>query len=75
MQSGDEFLVDNGSLYPALQRLLQRDWISGEWRISPHARGARYDRLTPAGRKQLWTATSRWCRFAEAMARVIAPGS
>jgi PadR family transcriptional regulator, regulatory protein PadR len=50
-QSGDEFLVDNGSLYPAVQRLLQRNWIAGQWRMSPNGRRAKYYRLTPAGRK------------------------
>ena len=72
-QSGDEFLVDNGSLYPALQRLLQRGWITAQWKTSPHGRKAKYYRLTPAGRKQLLAATSRWQRFVEAMGRVLAP--
>jgi transcriptional regulator len=72
-QSDDEFLVDNGSLYPALQRLLQRQWIAAQWKTSPNARRARYYRLTPSGRKQLVVATSKWERFVEAMARVLAP--
>ncbi len=71
-QSDDEFLVDNGSLYPALQRLLQREWIAAQWKTSPNARRARYYRLTPAGRKQLVVATSKWQRFVEAMSRVLA---
>jgi PadR family transcriptional regulator PadR len=72
-QSDQEFLVDNGSLYPALQRLLQRDWIKAEWKTSPNARRARYYRLTPAGRKQSIAAASKWRRFVEAMGRVLAP--
>ena len=72
-QSDSEFLVDNGSMYPALQRLLQREWISAEWKISPNGRRARYYSLTAAGRKQLVKATSKWERFAVAMARVLAP--
>jgi len=72
-QSGDEFLVDNGSLYPALQRLLQRNWIAAQWKTSPNGRRAKYYRLTPAGRKQLVAATSRWQRFVEAMGRILAP--
>jgi PadR family transcriptional regulator, regulatory protein PadR len=72
-QSDDEFLVDNGSLYPALQRLLQRQWIAASWKTSPNGRRARYYKLTPAGRKQLATATSKWRRFVDAMARVLAP--
>src|SRR5262245_22072500 len=67
-----ELVVDYGSLYPALQRLLQRGWIAAQWRTSPNTRRARYYRLTPAGRKQLVVATSRWNRFVQAMARVLA---
>lgn len=74
-QSEDEFVVDNGSLYPALQRLLQRDWIRSEWKISPKGRRAKYYRLTPAGKKQLVAATSKWQRFVEAMGRVLASES
>ena len=70
--SNDAFVVDNGSLYPALQRALQRGWLKAEWKTSPNGRRARYYRLTPAGRKQLITATSKWERFAEAMQRVLA---
>jgi PadR family transcriptional regulator, regulatory protein PadR len=74
-QSEQEFVVDNGSLYPALQRLLQRDWIKSEWKTSPKGRRAKYYRHTPAGRKQFVAATSKWQRFVEAMARVLAPES
>jgi transcriptional regulator len=73
-QSGNEFAVDNGSLYPALQRLLQRGWIHAEWKMSPNGRRARYYKLTASGKKQVLVATSKWRRFAEAMARVLAPG-
>jgi len=72
-QSENEFLVDNGSLYPALQRLLQREWIASQWKTTPNGRRAKYYRLTPAGRKQLTAATSKWLRFVEAMGRVLAP--
>ena len=72
-QSECEFVVDNGSLYPALQRLLQRKWIAAKWKTSPNARRAKYYSLTPAGRKQLVAATSKWQRFAQAMARILAP--
>lgn len=71
-ESDREFLVDNGSLYPALQRLLRRGWIAAQWKMSPNGRRARYYRLTASGRKQLVVATSRWQRFVEAMARVLA---
>lgn len=72
-QSEQEFVVDNGSLYPALQRLQQRRWIAAQWKKSPNGRRARYYRLTSDGRKQLLIATSKWQRFVEAMHRVLAP--
>jgi transcriptional regulator len=72
-QSDNEFVVDNGSLYPALQRLLQRGWIKGQWKTSPNSRRARYYSLTPLGRGRLEHETSKWRRFAEAMGRVLAP--
>jgi transcriptional regulator len=71
-ESDREFVVDNGSLYPALQRLLQRDWIVGQWKTTPKGRRAKYYRLTPKGRSQLAVATSRWQRFVEAMSRILA---
>ena len=60
-------MVENGSLYPALQRLLQEQWIAAEWKTSPNARRANYNWITPSGRRQLVTATSKWNRFVEAM--------
>lgn len=72
-QSGQEFVVDNGSLYPALQRLLQRGWVTAQWKVSPNARRAKYYRLTPLGRKQLIAESSKWQRFVEAMGRVLSP--
>ena len=71
-ESDHVFVVDNGSLYPALQRLLQRGWIIAQWKMSPKERRARYYRLTPSGRKQFATATSKWRRFVEAMGRILA---
>jgi PadR family transcriptional regulator PadR len=72
-QSEGEFVVDNGTLYPALQRLLQRGWIKAQWKMSPLARRARYYHLTPLGRRQLVSAESRWRRFVQAMGRILAP--
>ncbi len=74
-QSDSEFVVDNGSLYPALQRLMQREWIDSQWRTSPNGRRAKYYQLTPAGKKQLRAATAKWQRFVGAMSRILAPGS
>jgi transcriptional regulator len=72
-QSDGEFVVDNGTLYPALQRLLKRGWIAAQWKTSPLARRARYYHLTPLGRRQLVSAESRWRRFVQAMGRILAP--
>ena len=72
-QSGNEFVVDNGTLYPALQRLLQRGWVTAQWKVSPNARRARYYRLTPSGKNQLVRESSKWTRFVEAMTRVLNP--
>ena len=72
-QSGNEFVVDNGTLYPALQRLLQRGWVTAQWKMSPNARRARYYRLTRLGRSQLLEERSKWGRFVEAMTRVLNP--
>ena len=72
LQSEDELVVDNGSLYPALQRLLQRGWITAKWKTTPNGRRAKYYGLTASGRQQLVRATSKWQRFALAMAKVLA---
>jgi transcriptional regulator len=65
--------VEEGSLYPALQRLLIKAWISGEWGRTPENRRARYYRLTSAGRKQLEREVERYRRVARAIARVLQP--
>jgi transcriptional regulator len=69
--SRDVLRIDHGSLYPALQRLERRGWISADWGTSENNRRARYYRLTAAGRKQLSTERTRWERLSEAMARVL----
>ncbi len=70
-QSGDELLVDHGSLYPALQRLEGRGWIAAQWGVSGNNRKARFYTLTRAGRKQLLRETSEWRRLAAAVFRVL----
>ena len=70
-RSEREFVVDNGTLYPALQRLLQRGWISAQWKTSPNARRARYYRLTADGRRPFIAPESQWRRFVEAMGRIL----
>ena len=73
--SGDELLVDHGSLYPALQRLEDRGWVAAEWGASSNNRKARFYKLTAAGRKQLTSETRQWERIAAAVARVLAAES
>lgn len=73
-QRSDEVLqVGHGSLYPALQRLLKLDLIAGEDGVSENNRKARFYRLTPKGRKRLHAEASKWQKFADAIARVLAP--
>src|SRR5579864_7255872 len=64
--SGDELLVDHGSLYPALQRLETKGWIEAEWGTSDNNRKARFYRLTAAGKKQLTSETRQWERIVSA---------
>jgi PadR family transcriptional regulator, regulatory protein PadR len=70
--SGETFKIEHGSLYPALQRLLQERWVAAEWGTSANNRKARFYRLTPAGRKQLSAEHSKWERFSEAVASILA---
>ncbi len=69
----DELLVEHGALYPALQRLEERRWISAKWGTSTHHRKARFYTLTPEGRRQLVTETTKWRRLAAAIGRVLGP--
>ncbi len=71
--SGDVLKVDHGSLYPALQRLERRGWITAKWGTSENNRRAKYYRLTPSGRKQLVAETMKWKRLATAIGRVLQP--
>src|SRR4029079_18705173 len=59
-QSGEEFLVDHGSLYPALQRLESNKWVAAAWGVSDSNRRARFYTLTKTGRKQLVSETKQW---------------
>jgi PadR family transcriptional regulator len=71
-QLSDEVLeVEEGSLYPALQRMLIKGWIAAEWRPSENNRRARYYRLTAAGRKQLGAELSEFDRVIRAIRQVI----
>ncbi len=69
--SDEELLVEHGALYPALQRLEERRWISAKWGTSTNNRKARFYTLTSAGRKQLVKETSKWNRLAAAIGRIL----
>ena len=69
----DVLQVEEGTLYPALQRMLIKDWVRAEWRQTPNNRRARYYILTPAGRKQLAAEIRDYERASAAIRRVIQP--
>ena len=71
--SEDILLVEQGSLYPALHRLIKRGWISFEEGPSENNRRAKFYRLTPAGRKQFVVETSKWQKLTRAITRVLRP--
>ena len=73
-QTSDDVLqVEEGSLYPALQRMLINGWVTAEWKQSENNRRARYYRLTPEGRKQMARELNEFGRVMAAIARVIEP--
>ncbi len=69
--TGGTFVVQPGSLFPALHRLEESGWLSSTWEASENNRRARYYKLTRAGRKQLGEATEQWNRVALAMAKAL----
>src|ERR1700704_3611372 len=71
--SEDVLQVEQGSLYPALHRLIKRGWISAEEGTSENNRRAKYYRLTAKGRKQLALETSKWDKLAGAIAQILRP--
>jgi PadR family transcriptional regulator PadR len=70
--SGDQILLNQGTIYAALVRLQQRGWISAEWGTSDNNRKAKYYSITKQGRKQLAEDMAYWQRLADVMARVMA---
>lgn len=66
--------VNQGSLYPALQRLELKGWISAEWRTTENNRRARYYRLTAQGRRALGAETETWRRYVSAVEWILATG-
>ena len=69
--SGEVFDVNQGSLYPALQRMLRRGWLRAEWRPSENNRRARYYEVTAVGRRQLDAHVADWQRSSGAVNRVL----
>jgi transcriptional regulator len=69
--SQDVLQVEEGSLYPALQRMQLKGWVSSEWALTPTKRRARYYKLTPLGRKQLAQEAASFDRLLIAIQRVM----
>ena len=73
--SREVFQVNQGSLYPALQRMLRKGWIRSEWRVTENNRRARYYELTPLGRKRIEAERASWERASAAVNWVLNYGS
>ena len=71
--SGELLQIEEGTLYPALQRLLREGWVEAEWGVSRRNRRVRIYRLTPAGRKQLERARAAFEGMHAAITRVMRP--
>lgn len=72
--SEDILRVEEGSLYPALQRMLMKGWIKGEWKQTENNRQARYYQLTAAGKKHLGLEVAEFRRLTGAIERVLEAG-
>ena len=70
--TGEVLTVVEGSLYPALHRLEEREWVESEWQLSATRRRTKVYRLTTAGRRQLRAETNAWEQFVAAVGKVIA---
>jgi transcriptional regulator len=71
MLSADVLTIEEGSLYPALQRMLVKGWVRAEWRLSANNRRARFYTLTAAGKKQLGIEETRFSQMFGAIMRVM----
>jgi PadR family transcriptional regulator, regulatory protein PadR len=71
MLSAEVLTIEEGSLYPALQRMLVKGWVTAEWKMSAHNRRARFYTLTRAGKKQLGVEASRFAEMSGAIMRVM----
>ena len=73
--SGEEVLLNQGTIYASLVRLQQRGWIEAEWGVSENNRRAKFYRITRLGRRQLAEDTAYWRRLAALMGRMLSPRS
>jgi len=71
--SGDEVLLNQGTIYAALVRLQNQGWIAAEWGVSENNRRAKYYSITRSGRKRLAEETSYWQRLSAVIGRVLVP--
>jgi PadR family transcriptional regulator PadR len=69
--SGDAVLLNQGTIYASLVRLLQKGWIASAWGASENNRRAKFYSLTPRGRRQLREQAANWARIAAVMGRVL----
>ncbi|HEY7516591.1 MAG TPA: PadR family transcriptional regulator [Vicinamibacteria bacterium] len=74
-QSSDVLQVEAGSLYPALQRLARKGWVSAKWAQTEANQRAKFYRLTPEGKRQLLREESRWTELVNAIGRVMRPAT
>ena len=74
-QSSDVLQVEAGSLYPALQRLAKKGWVTARWGVTDANQRAKFYRLTPEGKKQLVREESRWTELVNAIGRVMNPST
>ena len=69
--TGDVLCIEEGSLYPALYRMVRKGWIKGEWGASENNRRAKFYELTPAGRREFEAQSNGWLRLAQAVSRAV----
>ena len=69
--TGSVLQIGEGSLYPALHRLEEREWVESDWRLSENNRRAKFYRLTPKGRRQLTAEQDMWAQFVSAVGKVL----
>ena len=67
----DVLRVEEGSLYPALYRMVQKRWIKGEWGVSENNRRAKFYRLTPSGEREFEQQAHGWLRLSDAVSRAV----